>query len=267
MSQSQTEVSWHRVQRSSWPLTPAPHEPGASLRVTLASKCLLLVCEGVTGLREQNRTGEPQLPESLSGPNPSCEWEPDRMKADHGSVPRRVQDVSPPSERHGEEGEGIRFLGGGEGCGGGERGSASRFHEFLEKLPDGRLGAFLSWALEEDLSSAAGVRETSPGRSASTGRQSKGMPFCFGYARPGQKQNLVGGGKAACALGNWQVSGATSRLRRAESQSRARRALTVQMGCRAFPFPLGFSEHRLPQDRLFLLESPCLIPKSTVLRL
>lgn len=219
--------------------------------MTLASKCLLLVCEGVTGLREQNRTVEPQLPESLSGPNPSCEWERDRMKADHGSVPRRVQDVSPPSERRGEEGEGIRFLGGGEGCRGGERGSASRFHEFLEKLPDGRLGAFLSWALEEDLSSAAGVRETSPGRSASTRRQSKGMPFCFGYARPGQKQNLVGGGKAACALGNWQVFGATSRLRRAASQSRARRALTVQMGLPGFLFLLVFPSIAYPRTASF----------------
>ena len=43
------------------------------------------------------------------------------------------------------------------------------------------------------------------------------MPFCFGCARPGQKQNLVGGGKAACALGNWRVFGATSRLRRSIS--------------------------------------------------
>ena len=124
--------------------------------MTLASKCLLRVREGVTGLREQNRTGESQFPESLSGPNPSCEWERDRMKADHSSVPRRIQDVSPPSERRGEEGEGISFLGGGEVWRGGERGSASRFHESLEKLPDSRLGAFLSWALEEDSSSAAG---------------------------------------------------------------------------------------------------------------
>lgn len=207
MSQSQTEVSWHRVQRSSWPLTPAPHEPGASLRVTLASKCLLLVCEGVTGLREQNRTGEPQLPESLSGPNPSCEWEPDRMKADHGSVPRRVQDVSPPSERHGEEGEGIRFLGGGEGCGGGERGSASRFHEFLEKLPDGRLGAFLSWALEEDLSSAAGVEKPRRGAQPPPGGKAKGCPSASDMRAQAKSRTWseVGRQRALWAIGRFLV--------------------------------------------------------------
>lgn len=266
MSQSQTQVSWHRVQRSSRPLTPAAQEPGASLlRVTLASKCLLRVRGGVTGLREQSRTGESQLPESLSGPNLGCEWERDRMKADHGSVPSRVQDVSPPSERRGEEGEGIRFLGGGEGCRGGERGSASRFHESLEKLPDTSLGAFLSWALEEYSSSAARGPKNLAGalslHPAAKRRDALLLLMCAPRpkAEPGRRwEGSVHSGQLA---GFWCHLAA------------AARSVSVPgsegFDCRwaARPFLFLFPQHHLPQDRLFLLNSPCLIQKSTVLHL
>lgn len=90
--------------------------PGRASFVWLCQQVVLRVREGMTGLRKQSRTGESQLPGPLSGPNLSCEWERDRMKADHGSGPGRVQDVSPPSELPGEEGEGIRFLGGVRGA-------------------------------------------------------------------------------------------------------------------------------------------------------
>lgn len=81
------------------------------------------------------------------------------------------------------------------------------------------------------------------------------MPFCFGCARPGQKQNLVGGGRqrALWAIGGFLVP---PRGCGAQRLSPGLGGLGLQMGSQAFPFPLGLPPASLtPGSPLFIKQS------------
>ena len=113
-----------------------------------------------------------------------------------------------------------------------------------------------------------GVRKTWPGRSASTRRRSegKGCPSASdvrAQAKSRTWSEVEGSVRSGQLAGFWCHLAAAAR----SVSVPASEGLDCRWAARPFLFLLVSPQHRLPQDRLFLLNSPCLIPKSTVLHL
>lgn len=110
-----------------------------------------------------------------------------------------------------------------------------------------------------------GVRKSWPGRSASGG-EAKGCPSASdvrAQAKSRTWSEVEGTVRSGQLAGFWCHLAAAAR----SVSVPASEGLDCRWAARPFLFLSVSPQHRLPQGRLFLLNSPCLIPKSTVLHL